>query len=187
MPFDGGGVERISRQPRLDVMTSPEDRLSALYARNVDRVHGFLLARCGSPSLAEDLTGVTFEEAAKAFARGDEETVTPAWLLTVSRRRLIDHWRRAERLRRRMDTLRAEKLSDDLHLIHPGASTLNDDRVLTALESLSSRQRAALTLRYLDDYSVSEVAATLETSYRSAESLLARARRAFKTAYEEAS
>jgi RNA polymerase sigma-70 factor (ECF subfamily) len=168
-------------------MTSQEERLSSLYAHNVDRVHGFLLARCGSPALAEDLTGVTFEEAAKAFARGKEDTVTPSWLLTVGRRRLIDHWRRAERLRRRMATLRAEKLTDDLRLVHPDTSISTDDRVMTALESLPTRQRAALTLRYLDDYSVSEVAATLETSYRSAESLLARARHAFKTAYEETS
>ena len=70
----------------------------------------------------------------------------------------------------------------------PGDNIDNADlRVLAALECLSERQRAALTMRHLDEKSVSEIADVLGTTYEATESLLARARRAFRTAYEEGS
>jgi len=62
---------------------------------------------------------------------------------------------------------------------------IDDTRVLAALRSLPHRQRTALLLRYLDEVSVSEVAEAIDTSYAGAESVLARARRSFVTAYEE--
>ncbi len=46
-----------------------------------------------------------------------------------------------------------------------------------------SSTRAVLTLRYMDDLPVAEVARQLSRSERSIESLLARARVAFRTEY----
>ena len=57
--------------------------------------------------------------------------------------------------------------------------------VLAALESLPPRQRMALTLRYLDECSVSEIADAMDVGYTTAESLLGRARRSFARAYGE--
>lgn len=59
-----------------------------------------------------------------------------------------------------------------------------DPAVQAALDSLSSRQRAVLLLRYVDDYSVSEVADAMDLSYQATESLLARSRRALLGAYQ---
>ncbi len=161
----------------------PPEALGSLYQTQADRVYGFLLARCGSPSLAEDLTSATFENAAREFARGRGSAVTSSWLLTVARRRLIDFWRSNERARRRAGQLRNHEL------LRVSGQTpeeeANDEDVIFALESLSARQRAALALRYLDDYSVHEVAEALNMTYRAAESLLARARRSFVAAYKD--
>lgn len=151
--------------------------LETLYERQVGTVHGFLLARCGSVALAEDLTTEVFINAATRFAEGRGAEVTTGWLITVARRRLIDHWRRADTQRRGLDVLRLERA--------PVGETEEDGRVLAALGSLAPRQRAALVLRYLDDHSVTEVADALEVDYRAAESLLARGRRSFERAYEE--
>jgi RNA polymerase sigma-70 factor (ECF subfamily) len=65
----------------------------------------------------------------------------------------------------------------------PLGDLLEDEMVLAALQSLPTRQRAALTLRYLDECSVAEVADTLDVSYRAAESLLSRAKVNFRSAY----
>lgn len=155
--------------------------LQELFRSQVSRVHGFVLVRCGSTAVAEDVTSQVFVEAARRFAQGRTDEVTPSWLLTVARRRLIDFWRRDRTRSRTMELLRTERLTagsndrDDPH----------EQAVLAALSSLPDRQRAALALRYLDDFSVSEVAAALDMSYQAAESLLARARRSFSTAYGE--
>jgi DNA-directed RNA polymerase specialized sigma24 family protein len=70
---------------------------------------------------------------------------------------------------------------DALEGMEDGIAT--SDLVLQVLDSLPSRQRRALMLRYLDEHSVAEVADTMEVSYQTAESLLARARRGFSTAW----
>ncbi|MEM8745746.1 MAG: sigma factor-like helix-turn-helix DNA-binding protein, partial [Actinomycetota bacterium] len=55
-----------------------------------------------------------------------------------------------------------------------------------ALASLPERQRAAVVLRYVEEYSVSEVAEALDVGYEAAESLLARGRRGFVEAHRKA-
>ena len=152
--------------------------LQQLYVRELRGLFGFLLARCGDRDLAEDLCGETFVAAARLFAAGRGDEVTSTWLLTVARRRLIDHWRQQSSARRRLARLRAERPTDED--LRP-----DDERVLAALKSLPDRQRAAVAMRYLDECSVGEVADALEVSYRTAESLLARGRRSFRRAFEE--
>lgn len=166
-----GCMEGLPRTNSLDLAT--------LFESQVGAVFGFTLARCGSRDIAEDLTAETFAAASRHFDAGRGAEVTPGWLFTVARRRLIDHWRAGEshgnKLRRLADVQRVSEPPD----------TDPDGRVDVALASLPERQRAALSLRYLDDFSTSEVAAALEVSYKAAESLLARARRSFERAYEE--
>ena len=53
-----------------------------------------------------------------------------------------------------------------------------------ALEQLDAKHRTVLTLRYLDGLSVREVATVLERSVHATETLLVRARRAFRETYE---
>jgi RNA polymerase sigma-70 factor (ECF subfamily) len=51
------------------------------------------------------------------------------------------------------------------------------------LDQLSSHHRSALTLRYLDDLPVADVAALLDRSVYATEALLVRARSAFRRVY----
>lgn len=141
-------------------------------------VFGFALARCGSRPVAEDVTSDVFVAAARAIGGSDPTQVTRTWLLTTARRRLIDQWRRQSTQRNIAKRL--------LSLPDSGTATLSDDRdrVHRALATLPDGQRLALTLRYLDNHSVAEVADELAVSYSAAESLLARARRSFQRAWE---
>lgn len=157
--------------------------LDALFEQEADRIFGFLVTRSGSSTLAEDLVGEVFAEAARRCAQGRRHEVTGAWLQTVARRRLVDHWRRTTTQRRLGERLRHTVG----HAVRDHSDDGNDGRVLASLDSLPDRQRAALCLRYLDDFSVSEVADALGIAYQAAESLLARARRSFARAYEEVS
>ena len=62
-----------------------------------------------------------------------------------------------------------------------------DHDIEEALGSLPTSQRSVVVLRYLDDWSVSEIAEGLDITYRAVESLLARARRSLRAALEERS
>lgn len=166
-------------------MASGRQRLVDLYESEFDGLYRFCLARCGDRDVAEDVTAETFCAAATHFASHPHDALGRGWLFTVARRRLVDHWRRSDRHRRRIQKLlefgdtRADVVDDDELYDH------ESEAVLAALRSLPPRQRVAIALRYLDDQSVAEVATFMEIDYRAAESLIARGRRSLITAWEE--
>ena len=79
---------------------APDDirvRLVELYDTALGEVYGYLVPRCGSPTLAEDLTSETFLAAADAIQHRPPEEVTVAWLIGIARHKRADHWRRKAR------------------------------------------------------------------------------------------
>src|SRR5439155_10338853 len=64
------------------------------------QVYGYLLPRCGSAVVAEDLAAETFVAAVAATRRDGAPEVTVAWLVGVARHKLVDHWRRVAREQR---------------------------------------------------------------------------------------
>jgi RNA polymerase sigma-70 factor (ECF subfamily) len=158
-----------------------ETALAALYHRALPQVYGYLLPRCGSAVLAEDLTAETFMAAVEADKQDHPPEFTVAWLVGVARHKLVDHWRRADRERRRLAVIDngAEPVDD------PWEAQLDVAAAHAALSRLSAYQRAALTLRYLDGLPVAEVAQELGRSLHATETLLVRARAALRRVYEE--
>jgi len=167
----------------MDVMSitgEGQRALATLYRQEADGVFSYLLFRCGSRSLAEDLTADTFIAAHALCTDGRQNEVTPGWLRTVAKRRLVDYWRRTTVQKRGFDALRVLARGR-----HSSGAEFTEDRVAEALDSLADRQRAALVLRYLDGFSVSEVSDIMNQSYKSTESLLSRARKSFEKSFKE--
>ncbi|MGI8537413.1 MAG: RNA polymerase sigma factor [Mycobacteriales bacterium] len=134
-------------------MTQPGVDLLALYDDALPQVYGYLLVRCGSPAVAEDLTSETFLAAVAAPG-----PVSTGWLIGTARHKLVDHWRRLAREER------------SLRLVNEAAADVDDPwdvrpDILVAREVLSPlgpHHRAALVLRHLDGLAVPEVARHLD-------------------------
>jgi len=158
--------------------------LVALYDAVLPEVYGYLVSRCGSAAVAEDLTSETFLAAVDAVRRDAVPDLTAAWLVGVARHKLVDHWRRQEREQRALrvvvDDPVAEALVDDWD-VHLDALAAQD-----ALASLGASHRSALTLRYLDGLPVREVAEVLGRTVGATEVLLVRAKAAFRDTYDAA-
>src|SRR5258706_6939012 len=75
--------------------------LLSMYERALPQIYGYLSSRTSSATVAEDLTSETFLAAADAVNRNSVPDLTAAWLITVARNKLVDHWRREEREERR--------------------------------------------------------------------------------------
>lgn len=157
--------------------------LLAVVDAELGNVFAFILRRCGDRSLAEDLTADVILRAVRETKRVGT-VVTPAWLTTVARNRLIDHWRAKAREDRRLRAAwsnpETDEWSDDGAAMEPAVVT-------QVMRGLPPGYQAVLSLRYLDDLTVPQVADTLGRSVHATESLLARARRAFRTSYLEQS
>ncbi|MCB0956525.1 MAG: RNA polymerase sigma factor [Ilumatobacter sp.] len=149
--------------------------LLQLYDEALPHVYGYLVRRCDTAAVAEDLTAETFMAAVVAH-RGGTEIGVP-WLIGTARHKLVDHWRRAGRQREAMAELwelaePVDDTGDPVEALH----------VRDVLARLTPLHRLALTLRYLDGLPVDEVAGHLDRSLHATESVLARARAAYRQA-----
>lgn len=170
---------------RADPDRRAEAELVALYDTHVDDLYRYCLVRAGDADTAADTTAEVFYAAARAFAQGTGHQVTRPWLFAVAKNRLVDHWRRSNRHERRVERLaQATGVADGDRDLADEIPIVAAADVIDALQSLPDRQRAALTLRYLDELSVAEIADELAMTYTAAESLLARGRRSFERAWQ---
>jgi RNA polymerase sigma-70 factor (ECF subfamily) len=162
-------------------LSAASDPVLAIYRVALPQVYGYLLPRCGSAALAEDLTGETFLAAVNASRQGSLTEVSTAWLVGVARHKLVDYWRRHEREQRSLAAAEASVADVD----DPWDEWLDSEAAYAALSHLPIPQRAALTLRYLDGLPVADVAEHLGRTVHGTETLLARSRAALRRHYEE--
>lgn len=165
------GDERIRPDPGLTLLT--------LYDEALPEVYGYLLSRCGRKALAEDLTAEVFLAAVVACRRSNVEPTT-GWLVGIARHKLADHWRALAREERHLMAMAGEAEPTD----DPWDTELDALLAREVLARQSPLHRAALTLRYLDGLGVAQVADVLGRTERATESVLARARAAFRRSYE---
>lgn len=175
----GGDWTRQRPRGGLDGVAFDEATFRAWYDAALPRVYAYLYNRCGRDrELAEELTQQTFVDAYRSRTTTDADDPT-AWVIGVARHRLADHFRALERRERGL--LRLISRSRE-----PAVAWLGEQEpegiLVEALRRLPAAQRAAVTLRYVDDLAVREVAALLGRSEGAVESLLSRGREALRRA-----
>ena len=152
----------------------------------IPRLYGYFYPRVGgNRAQAEDLTQDTMLAAVRSGAAPQDAEDRMRWLFHIARNKLIDHYRRTSRER---DSLGSREDIDDSGE-QPGLPDLDleslpiREEVIATLAELNPRFRAVIVLRYFDGCDVATVAQALFLSPSAAESLLARARNAFRSTW----
>jgi RNA polymerase sigma-70 factor (ECF subfamily) len=177
---------RVAVRPAVDELQAAlasDGAFESWYRRTLPRVYSYLLSRGGNDvALAEELTQVTFVAALQDRSRFDGRSDTVTWLCAIARHKLADHFRRLEREERRRIRMEVREIRSAPSI---GRWPEPDDRaaIAEALRSLPSAQRAVLMFVVLDDLTIAEAARLLGKSVGATQSLLHRARDAFRKAY----
>lgn len=153
-----------------------------LYDTALPQVFGYLRARSGSEPLAEDLTTETFLAAVRSYQQRPGQELSTGWVIAVARNKLVDHWRKVATEERHLQLV-ADRTADQQSEEDEWIDGFGGTEAHAVLAGLAAQHRLALTLRYVDDLSVPEVARLLERTVQATETLLVRARRAFRQAY----
>ncbi len=163
-------------------MTLFHDRFVELYDLHFARVRRFLDRLSGDSGLAADIAQDTF---VRLYRRGAEPDEPAAWLITVALNLLRNSRTTAARRQRLLSVARGEATVADPVQPPDDAVESAEARglVRTALAQLSERDRQLLLLRS-EGYRYHELAAALSLNPASVGVLLARAKRAFRAAYE---
>lgn len=151
--------------------------LERVYREHVRAVYAFFAYSVARP-VAEDLTSATFERVVRSWASYDYERGSErAWILTIARNLLVDHFRRSSH---------RDGLSTDEHpvlldrLVDPGEPmerVLDVDELRDWLRSLGEREREILALRYAADLPAAEIAAIMGLSGANVHQILSRSLR----------
>jgi RNA polymerase sigma-70 factor (ECF subfamily) len=168
-----------SRGPTVDI--------AAWFDVALPRIYGYFIPRVGGRvAVAEDLTQETMLAAVRTDRGPDEPDNIMPWLYGIARHKLMDHYRKQDRDLRHFGHRVAEDdvPESDLSLPDLDLESLPiRDAVIESLDALVPRHRAALVLRYFDGCDVPFIAASLGISVDAAESVLVRARTAFRCDY----
>jgi RNA polymerase sigma factor (sigma-70 family) len=113
-------------------------------------------------ALAEDLAQDALVAALEQWPRDGIPANPGAWLMSVAKRRAVDHFRRAETLRRRTAELGAQLAEADVPDLAAAVDHIEDDVLrlmfLTCHPVLPPESRAALTLRLVGGLTTQEIA-----------------------------
>ena len=156
----------------------------AFYRANVRVVFSFAAQRLG-PADAEDVTAEVFQAAALAHRDHVGRELTPGWLISVCKNKVIDRWR-AQSIRKSKAHLVVERFGRTSAPAADHSIDLRDTAVLSALDGLNDRHRTLLILHHIDGMPIAELADATGQSKVAIESALARARRAFRKVYDDA-
>jgi RNA polymerase sigma-70 factor, ECF subfamily len=176
-------TDRVWRERGLRdaVAAGDEAAWRAWYGAEYAPLEAYVLWRCGGArDLADDVLQDTWLTAVRRVGRFDPAAGTfHAWLCGIAANVLRNHLRS-----RRRRGVRQEALGGDVGKEDPaGADRERAERVAAALAGLPERYEGVLRMKYLDRMSVAEIAAASGETEKAVESLLTRARAAFREAY----
>ena len=149
----------------VDLARHDSAAFAELYQRNVQAVHAFAQRRTGTTHDADDITAVTFERALRklsSYRPGTSGLI--GWLYRIASNEIIDQARRRERQhsQRGQQALRLlhEQPNSDATAEAPEA----DPELIAALDHLSDRYNAVLSLRFIAGLDPADTATRLGIS-----------------------
>jgi RNA polymerase sigma-70 factor (ECF subfamily) len=176
------------------VLAGDQRAFDELFNLYFDRLYRFALARLRhDPTAAEDVVQQTLCKAIEKLGSYRGEAALFTWLCQICRNLITDSYRARDReLQRSVVFEESEEIRTALELL--GAPDLQDPElaaqrgevgklVQLVLDHLPGRYGDVLEWKYVQGMSVNEIAARLQLGPKAAESLLTRARDAFRAGF----
>ena len=152
------------------------EALSAIYDQYEVRIYTYIYRRIGDQTLAEDLTGQVFLKMLEAIRnRKAWHSSFSGWLYRIAHNVVIDFYRQRDHQQHVSleDKLALPALDDDP--VEATELKLDVERLRNAMGRLTSEQAEVLSLRFLEGYSISEVAEMMNKTEGSIKALQYRA------------
>jgi RNA polymerase sigma-70 factor (ECF subfamily) len=137
-----------------------EAALGELYDRYEAKIYSYIYRRTGDQPLAEDMTAQVFLKMLESIRdRKAWHSSFSGWLYRIAHNLVIDHYRRRDR-QHVMDIEEAPPMASDLEdPIQTAEMNLDAERLRAAIQRLTDEQAEVVSLRFLEGYSIAEVAA----------------------------
>jgi RNA polymerase sigma-70 factor (ECF subfamily) len=176
------------------LLAHDREAFNAFFDGYFPRLYRFARTRLGDqPDTTKEIVQVTLTKAIRKLSTYRGEAALFTWLCTICRHEIAEHFERVARERRHV--VLTEDEPDIRAAVEAIAAPESDEPesnfrrlettrlIQVALDQLPANYGNALEWKYLYGYSVEEIAAKLGVGLEAAQSLLARAKRAFQEVY----
>jgi RNA polymerase sigma-70 factor (ECF subfamily) len=183
-------VEHADRILAARLLRGDANAFEEFFESSFAPLYRFALARIGDAGAAEEVVQATLCRAVRGLASYRGEAALLTWLTTICRREIATYFEQRRKVPPMLD------LSDDLPELRAALESMGAEEsmqrrevarlVQVILDRLPRHYGDALEWKYIDGLTVAEIAARLELGSKAAESLLTRARGAFRDAFRSA-
>jgi RNA polymerase sigma-70 factor (ECF subfamily) len=185
--MDNGSERELVRR----MLGGDEQAFDEFFADYFPRLFRFAVLRLRDQDAAEDLVQISLIAGVRNLASWRGEATLFTWLCTICRREIAAWEKRTSRrvtvslaeddpgLRAALESIGAAAEAPDAGLARADTGRI----VQLVLDHLPPRYSRALEWKYLEDLSVDDIAVRLQCTPKAAESLLTRARDAFRDAF----
>lgn len=151
--------------------------LSEIYDRYESRIYSYIYRRTGDEVLAEDLTAQVFLKMLEAIRNQKAwHSSFSGWLYRIAHNAVIDYYRQRDRNTQvSLDDALTVPASEDHNPVTTAEMNLDAVRLRSAIARLTDEQAEVISLRFLEGYSISEVAEMLDKTEGSIKALQYRA------------
>lgn len=176
------------------LLAHDREAFNAFFDGYFPRLYRFARTRLGGdPDTTKEIVQVTLTKAIRKLGSYRGEAALFTWLCTICRHEIADHRERVARDRKHL--VLTEDAPDIRAAVEAIVAPDSDDPetsfrrlettrlIQVALDQLPTHYGNALEWKYVYGYSVEEIAAKLGVGFEAAQSLLARAKRAFQEVY----
>lgn len=188
MGIDSGSERDLVRR----MLGGDEGAFDEFFADYFPRLFRFAVSRLRDPDAAEDVVQISLIAGMRHLGSWRGEATLFTWLCTICRREIGAWEKRTSRraavsfedddpgIRAALESIGAAVEAPDAGLARADTSRI----VQLVLDHLPPRYSRALDWKYLEELSVDEIAARMQCTPKAAESLLTRARDAFRDAFD---
>jgi len=138
------------------------EAIARLYDIYAPKIQSFIYHRTSDPLVTEDLTGQVFLRMLEAMNGGKGwHSSFSGWIYRIAHNLVVDHYR--QRGRASYTSIdEAPQIPDARRDPYQTAATkLENDALLKAINQLTSEQAQVISLRFLEGYSIAEVASIM--------------------------
>jgi RNA polymerase sigma-70 factor (ECF subfamily) len=183
-------IEHADRILAARLLRGDADAFEEFFEASFAPLYRFAMARVGDADAAEEVVQTTLCRAVRGMAGYRGEAALLTWLTTICRREIATFFEQQKKAPPMLD------LSDDLPELRAALESAGAEEsmqrrevarlVQVILDRLPWHYGDALEWKYIDGLTVAEIAERLALGPKAAESLLTRARGAFRNAFRAA-
>jgi RNA polymerase sigma-70 factor (ECF subfamily) len=157
------GQREATDEETMDIANPADpEAFTRIYRRYVTPVYSYIYHRVRNRSDAEDLTAQVFTEAFAGLDRYEERGKAAAWLFSIARHKVVDHYRS-----RRVELPFDEVLDSPLDGSGPEARVLRRERLAKLAQlvaSLEWEKQELLQLRFVAELTYREISEVVGSS-----------------------